>query len=147
MLAIVGKIRWVQFQVFARRKKLTVSCQKSEALPGYVSGECSSLVVLKFHVPENHLKGLWKSTALPPLLIKNFRFKGTYPLTTFSLFLIYTEFLGTANQVYQQVFNKELGFMLDNQGILEISQEYPEVMYLNTLMIYHPCYTIIWCKK
>ena len=64
-----------------------------------------------------------------------------------TFFLIYTEFLGTANQVYQQVFNKELGFMLDSQDILEISQEYSEVMYLNTLMIYHPCYTIIWCKK
>ena len=60
-----------------------------------------------------------------------------------TFFLIYTEFLGTANQVYQQVFNKELGFMLDSQDILEISQEYSEVMYLNTLMIYHPCYTII----
>ena len=60
-----------------------------------------------------------------------------------TFFLIYTEFLVTANQVYQQVFNKELGFMLDSQDILEISQEYSEVMYLNTLMIYHPCYTII----
>ena len=78
---------------------------------------------------------------------KEFQVQSTYPLTTFPLFLIYTEFLGTANQVYQQVFNKELGFMLDSQGILEISQEYPKVMYLNTLMIYHPCYIIIWCKK
>lgn len=91
-------------------------------------------VVLKFHVPENHLKGLWKSSALPPLLIKNFSSKGTYPLTTFSLFLIYTEFLGTANQVNQQIFSiRSLVLALDSQRILEISQEYSEVMYLNTL--------------
>lgn len=56
---------------------------------------------------------------LPPLLIKNFSSKGTYPLTTFSLFLIHWIPWHCQSSKSTDIFNKELGFMLDSQRILK----------------------------